>query len=76
MMGFERTSQKVHAHRAHIEAHIDVRMLKAAWLLGLRVMRTSGAHKTHAQWHPARTAHIYRICACGALFGADLEREK
>lgn len=76
MMGFERTLGKWGAHMAHIEAHIDVRMLKPAWLLGLRGKRTSSAHKTHAHCHPARTAHIPRVCACGALFGADLEREK
>lgn len=58
---------------AHIEAHIDVRMLEVPCLLGCGVKRTSGAHKKHALGHIARTAPHSRVRAVRALFGAELE---
>lgn len=58
---------------AHIEAHIDVRMLKAPWLLACSCKRTSSAHKQHALGHIARTAPHYRVRAVRALFSADLK---
>ena len=58
---------------AHIEAHIDVRMLEAPWLLACSHKRTTSAHKQHALGHIARTAPHSRVRAVRALFGADLE---
>lgn len=60
-------------HMAHMEAHIDVRMLKAPWLLGCSLKRTSSAHTQHALAHIARTAPHYRVRAVRALFGAEKE---